>query len=346
MIKKLLLICSFTVALFAEGMPPALVNTQILEQSEVNPLSEFIGTVNFDKKSVLASESDGLVKKIAFEVGKKVKKGELLVQIDSSLLDASIASSKAGLEIARQELLNAEQDFKRYKALLASNSVAQKIYDDAYLKFESSKQSVIAAKANLKNLQIQKNKKSVKAPYDGIIVEKNINLNEWLQTGNPVATIVNTTQLEIMFNLPLNYVNGLDTSKSYDVMVGNSKVKAKLYAAIPKGDKLTRTFPVRFKAQSNNMFIFDGAQAKVKLSENGKVKALVINRDAVINRFGNDVVFAINDKSTAMMIPVQIVGFDGFKVAIKAKGLMAGMRIVVKGNERVFPNQPVKVLNK
>jgi hypothetical protein len=46
------------------------------------------------------------------------------------------------------------------------------------------------------------------------------------------------------------------------------------------------------------------------------------------------------------MIPVQIIGFDGLKAGIKAQGLQEGMKIVVKGNERVFPKQQVKVLNK
>ncbi len=48
----------------------------------------------------------------------------------------------------------------------------------------------------------------------------------------------------------------------------------------------------------------------------------------------------------AQMIPVQIIGFDGSKVAISGQGLKAGMEIVVKGNERVFPNTPVKIINK
>ena len=130
----------------------------------------------------------------------------------------------------------------------------------------------------------------------------------------------------------------------YDVIIAGKSVKAKLYAAIPSGDKLTRTFPVRFKANVSDMFIFDGAQAKVKFSKNAKINALVINRDAVIKRFNMDVVFAtVNDK--AVMIPVKIIGFIGTDAAIVGKGLVEGMNIVVKGNERVFPDMAVKILN-
>ncbi|MFA9374553.1 MAG: efflux RND transporter periplasmic adaptor subunit, partial [Poseidonibacter sp.] len=121
-------------------------------------------------------------------------------------------------------------------------------------------------------------------------------------------------------------------------------VKAKLYAAIPSGDKLTRTFPVRFKANVDDIFIFDGAEAKLKFAKNAKTKALVINRDAVIKRFNMDVVFAVvNDK--AVMIPVQVIGFIGTNAAIVGKGLVEGMHIVVKGNERIFPDMAVKILD-
>jgi RND family efflux transporter MFP subunit len=334
--------------LFAkEGAPPpSLVNTEMLKESTVNPLSEFIGTVNFEKQSTLASESDGLVKQIRFEVGKSVKKGEVLLKIDSALLDANIASQTAKVEIAKREFDNAKKDFERYSALLANKSISQKTYDDALLKYESAKQNVLVESATLDNYMIQKNKKSIKAPYDGIIVEKNVNLSEWLTAGKAVAVMVNTNELEMLFNLPLNYVNGLKKDTTYDVLIGNSLMKAKLYAAIPKGDTLTRTFPVRFKTLNKNAFIFDGAQAKVKLSQNGKVDALMVSRDAVIKRFGNDVIFTINDKSQAVMIPVKIIGFEGLNVAIQGQGLKAGMPIVVKGNERIFPNSPVKVLNK
>lgn len=74
MIKKVLLVLAvISSSLFAKG-GPALVNVASLEKGKINPLTEFIGTVKFENSSILASESSGLVQKIYFEVGKKVKK--------------------------------------------------------------------------------------------------------------------------------------------------------------------------------------------------------------------------------------------------------------------------------
>ena len=328
----------------AQAPQAALVETQALKKQEVNDLQEFVGTVNFDKKSKIASESSGIIKKISFEVGQKVKKDEVLVQIDSDILDAQIKASQAAVNMYEVQLKNAKKNYDRFSSLIEKNSISQKVFDDAKVEYDVANENLISSKAKLNELTIQKSKKVIKAPYSGVIVEKNINLNEWLNQGNQVATIVNTQDLEIVFNLPISFIGGLKDGDVYDINISDEIIKAKLYAAIPSGDKLTRTFPVRFKADSGEKFIFDGASAKISFAKESKTQALVISRDAVIKRFNMDVIFAIvNEK--AVMIPVKAITYYGLNAAIMADGLVEGMQIVTKGNERVFPDMPVQVLN-
>lgn len=348
MIKKISLVLVSTFLMFsnlnAAAPQAALVETQPLKKQEINDLQEFVGTVNFDKKSKIASESSGVVKKISFEVGQKVKKDEVLVQIDSDILDAQIKASQAAVNMYEVQLKNAKKNYDRYSALIEKNSISQKVFDDAKVEYDVANENLISSKAKLNELTIQKSKKVIKAPYSGVIVEKNINLNEWLDIGSQIATIVNTEELEIVFNLPISFIGGLKSGDDYDINISDEIIKAKLYAAIPSGDKLTRTFPVRFKAEAGDKFIFDGASAKINFAKETKNVALVINRDAVIKRFNMDVVFTIaNDK--VVMIPVKVITYFGLNAAIMGEGLAEGMPIVTKGNERVFPDMPVQILN-
>lgn len=345
MIKKLILTCFFAFSSFAMGAT-SLVETTKLIKGEVNPLQEFIGTVQFDKSSLLAAQNEGVVKSISFEVGDIVKKGKTLVQIDADVLNSQIKAARANLKAARDEEKNSSKDYIRYKKLLQSKSITQKEYDDALLKKNSSNSNAQALSARLKELQIQSYKKSIKAPYSGTITQKKINLGEWVDAGTPIAMIVDTSKAEITFNIPLNVFEGLKKGEVYKLNIGDKTIDAVLSATIPSGDKLTRTFPIKFKANVENMFVFNGQEAKVSLSKNAKKISLLVPRDAVIKRFGQTVIFSINDKMLAQMIPVQVVGYDGKKVAISANGLVEGMSIVVKGNERIFPNSPVKIINK
>lgn len=344
--KKILIFLGIAVSLFAAGNP-SLVEVAKLVKGEVNPLQEFVGTVSFDRSSVLAAQNSGVVKAINFNVGDRVKKGKTLVQIDADVLNAQIVAAKANLQAALDQEENSSKDYARYKKLLESKSITQKEYDDALLKKDSSKSSVKALKANLKQLQIEASKKGIKAPYSGIIVDKKINLGEWVNAGTAVASIVDTSKAEITFSIPFNIYNGLRINDTYEIQIGKNIVQGKLSAAIPSGDKLTRTFPIKFKASlPTKGFIFEGQQAKVSLSKDEKKEAFILPRDAVIKRFGQNIVFFIDDKNIAQMVPVQIIGFLDDKVAIASNNLKEGMDIVSKGNERVFPNSPVKILNK
>ncbi|WP_428023550.1 efflux RND transporter periplasmic adaptor subunit [Arcobacter sp.] len=331
MFKKLFILMFSSLALFAAGAP-SLVETAKITKGEVNPLQEFVGTLKFDKNSVLAAQNSGVVKNINFEVGDKVKKGKVLVQIDADLLNAQVES-------ARANALSAKKDYERYSKLLETKSVSQKQYDDMKLKS-------ITTQSTLNELEIQKDKKSIKAPYNGIVVDKKINLGEWVNAGTALATMVDTSKAEITFNVPLDIYNGLKKGDIYEINVGGNILKGKLNGAIPSGDKLTRTFPVKFKANTDDKFVFDGQEAKVNLSKNAKQEALIVPRDSVIKRFGQNIVFIIDDKMSAMMIPVQIIAYLGDKIAIQGQGLAVGQDVVSKGNERIFPNSPVKIINK
>lgn len=331
MFKKLLIVVLSSVALYAAG-GPSLVETTKIIKGEVNPLQEFVGTLKFDRNSVLAAQNSGVVKGINFEVGDSVKKGQTLIQIDADLLNAQIKSARANAK-------STKKDYERYSKLLETKSVSKKQYDDMKLKF-------ITTKSTLNELEIQKEKKSIKAPYNGIMVEKSIDLGEWVNAGTSLASIVDTSKAEITVNVPLSIYYGLKKDDTYDISVGKNIIKGKMSGAIPSGDKLTRTFPVKFKANTSKIFVFDGQEAKVSLSKNAIQEALIVPRDAVIKRFGQNIVFIIDDKMIAQMIPVQIIAYLEDSVAIEGQGLAQGQNIVSKGNERVFPNSPVKIINK
>ncbi|RXJ81831.1 efflux RND transporter periplasmic adaptor subunit [Arcobacter sp. F2176] len=330
MFKKLVIVVLSSITLYAAG-GPSLVETTKIIKGEVNPLQEFVGTLKFDRNSVLAAQNSGVVQKINFEVGDIVKEGKTLVQIDADILNAQVES-------ARANALNAQRDYQRYTKLLETKSISQKQYDDIKL-------NAITTKSTLNELEIEKKKKSINAPYSGIVVEKSINLGEWVNAGTALLSIVDTSKAEITFNVPLNIFNGLKKGAIYDINVGENILKGKMSGAIPSGDKLTRTFPVKFKANTKNVFVFDGQEARVSLSKNAKQESLIVPRDAVIKRFGKNIVFIIDDKMIAQMIPVQVIAYLESKVAIKAEGLTVGQDVVTKGNERVFPNSPVKIIN-
>ncbi|CAA6803683.1 MAG: RND family efflux system, membrane fusion protein [uncultured Campylobacterales bacterium] len=325
--------------------PASLVELTSLKKGQINPLVRFVGSVMYSQKSEIASQSSGIITKVNFEIGDEVKKGQVLAHIDSELLDAKMQSLKANLATMKDEERSSYKDISRYKKLFASGSVTQKEYENMELKYSSAKNMSIVSNANLKELQIQKNQKIIKAPYSGVIVSKDINLAEWVKDGSKIATIVDTNNLEIVVNVPIDFVNELDKSKEYDIEIGSKIYKASLKGAIPSGDKLTRTLPVIFKVTLKDVFTYEGQEASIELAKNIQKEVILVKRDAVIKKFGQDVVFVVDDNLIAIMTPVKILGYDGAYIGISAPNLSEKTKVILKGNERVFPNSPVKVIN-
>jgi len=345
-IKKLVVLAGLAIYSLGAGAPPAsLVNTAKVIKGEVNPLEEFIGTLNFSKTSALASQTNGAVVSVNFEAGDKLRKGDVLLEVDSKVLDAQIESLRASVKISKINLENATRDYNRYKELIEKKSISQKVYDDSFFKYSSSEQDLNMAQAKLREQLINKEKKSIKAPYDAVVVEKNIEVYEWASAGKTIATIVATNEVDMMFNLPTSYIYKLDKNDSYDINLKGHKIQSKLYASIAKGDKRTRTFPVKFKAKVNSDFLYEGMEVKINLPRSKKQNALMVPRDAVIKRFGQNVIF-LNVDGIANMLPVKILGYTQDNVAVSGPGLQEGASVVVKGNERIFPKQPIKSLNK
>ncbi len=117
----------------------------------------------------------------------------------------------------------------------------------------------------------------------------------------------------------------------------------KVFAVIPRGDIATRTFPVKIRI-TNSMLLIEGMEARVALPEAKKRKTLIVPRDAVVTMYGNTVVFAVKD-STASLIQVNVIGYKGKTAGINGQGLTEGMKVVIKGNERLRNGQKVNILN-
>jgi len=345
MIKKLIVIAGIAIySLGAEAPRASLVNTAKVIKGEVNSLEEFIGTLSFSKSSDIASQTAGAVESINFETGDRLRKGEVLLKVDSKVLDAQITSLRASVELAKLNLENAKKDYNRYKELIEKKSISQKVYDDSFFKYNSAKQNLYIIEANLNEQIINKNKKTIRAPYDAVVVSKDIELSEWANQGTKVATIVSTNEVNMIFNLPTSYIYKLDKNESYNINLKGKEIRSKLYASIAKGDTRTRTFPVKFKAKVDSDFLYEGMEVKINLPRSKKQNSLLVPRDAVIKRFGQNVIF-LNVDGIATMMPVKILGYTKENVAVGAKGLQEGASVVVKGNERIFPKQPIKSLN-
>ena len=316
----------------------SVVETTAITQGVLSSNQNFIGTVNFSQSSVLASKRQGLVLKVNFDTTHRVSKDTLLVELDHEILDSKITALKASLKELDLQLEKATKDLKRYQQLLKQKSVSQQKYDDVYYDKTGLQQKYIAQRATLDSLTIERNQSFIKAPFDGVISKREVEVGEWVGEGGTIATLINPQRVEVLFNIPASFAMKMKKGSTVKVTIADKHYSGKVEGIILEGDNKSRTFPLKISLNANDAFLMAGMEAQISLQNELREDTLLVPRDAVINRFGHDVVF-VDDNSAAKMFPVTVLLYKGSMAAIQAEGLKPGMKVVTKGNERLFPDQ-------
>ncbi len=320
-----------------KGPPPARVTVTEVKTGLLAPRAAFIGTVYYREVSDCASEVSGLVKRVGFEEGERVKKGQILVKLTSDLLRKSLQATRASYEQVLAELKIARINLERKKRLYRKKSISKQLYDDARFQVIGLEKQAASLKAQVDRGEIELQKKKIRAPFDGVVVERQVDEGEWVSEGKTVAVVARDNVIDIIAEVPERYIRFIKPGMKVEVMVNDMKVQGKVVAVIPRGAIATRTFPVKIRASNTGSFM-EGMSARVTLPTAKEQNVLLVPRDAVVTVSGRPVVFAVME-GQASMIPVRIVGYAGSRAGIEANGLKDGMLVVLQGNERLRNGQ-------
>jgi RND family efflux transporter MFP subunit len=322
--------------------PPANVRVSETRDGMIKPTAEFIGTVFYQEVSEVASELSGIVDSFNFEEGQRVKKGQILVVLRSDLLGKRLQATNASYEQVLSELEKKRLDLKRVQRLLKENSIAEQRYDDERFSVKGLEKRAASLRAQVERLQLEIEKKTIRAPFDGIIVKRHVDRGEWLAEGATVAILAKDNVIDIVTEVPEKIIKHVKSGMAINIKVNGFQLTGRVFTIVPRGDISTRTFPVKIRTK-NRFALIEGMAAKVSLPTGPQEKTLLVPRDAVIPMFGKTVLFAIVD-SRAKMIPVKITGYNGTKTGVLSQALKSGMVVVVKGNERLRDGQAVTVV--
>jgi RND family efflux transporter MFP subunit len=324
-----------------QGMPPAHVVVSEVTSNMISPTNDFIGTVYYQEVSDVAAEVEGLVERVKFEEGKRVKKGEMLVKLSSDLLEKTLQSTQSSHEQVLSDLEKAKRDLERAENLFKEQLISEQAYDERRFNVNGLEKKSLSLNAEVERFGAELEKKVVHAPYYGIVIKRHVDRGEWVSSGDPVATIAKDDVVDIIAEVPEEVIKAVKPGTEVKVKAGGQEITGKVFSIIPRGDISTRTVPVKIRTK-NRFSLIEGMEARVSLPVKQKEKTLSVPRDAVINVFGSPAVFAVID-SKAKMVPVRVIGYKGLTAGVSAEGLSEGMKIVVKGNERLMDGQAVIV---
>ncbi len=324
-----------------KGPPPAIVVVEEASSGIAEPMNEFVGTVYYSRVSEIAAEVAGKVTRVNYDEGHRVKQGQTLVTLGSDLLSTNVAGTRASFEQALIELERARKDLARMETLFKAESISESLHDEHAFRVRSLEKQASALEASLRSLELQMEKTVIKAGFPGIVVSRTVEPDEWVNVGGTVAVIANDSFIDVVVDVPAETLDHMRQGREIDILAKGKRLTGAFTGFIPRGDVATRTFSIKLRLK-NAVGLIEGMEARAILPVGRSFKGILISRDGVINKFGQDVVFALVD-GAARMIPIKVLGYQGMKASVSGPGLESGMLIVVKGNERIRDGQPLKV---
>jgi len=264
--------------------PPTAVTTTVAAQSEWQPTLDTIGTVTAINGVTVSTDLAGIVDKIAFTSGAWVKAGDLLVHLNTDQEQAQLEQAQAQLELARLTL-NRDRD------LLAKRTISQQDYDTAEATYRQNEATVDQYKALIA-------RKTLRAPFDGVVGIRQANLGQYLNTGDAVVTIQSFDPIYVNFTLPQQDLSKLGVGQQVDLRLdayGDAVFPGKINAINSMVDQATRNIQVQATLQNSDLKLRPGMFAKVSVILPERQPVIALPASSVHYAPYGDSVFIVSD---------------------------------------------------
>ncbi len=305
----------------------------------------------------VAAEEDGRVAEIAVDLGDRVEAGEVLARLDDTLLrvDLEIAAADESAAEAVVAERSAEQrralrEVERIRGALRSDGAAPRELEDAEIELDAARARRARADADLARsravrarLDARLEDMTIRAPFAGQIVAREVEIGEWLDTGGTVVEVVRLDVVDVFLDIPQDYVGAIQSMVApVEVRVDAAGLRQEVadVVLIGLGDPVARTFPARIRLTNSDGRLRPGMSASASVPTGAEERALTISKDAVLR--GDTGPFAYFDQGgVAAVAPLDIRFATSDRVVLSPGRLRPGMRVVVEGNERMYPSQPL-----
>ena len=317
----------------APGGPVVVEVGKVLRQ-RIEEDAQAVGTLSSRQSVMLRPEVSGRISRIGFSDGQRVRRGQVLVQLDDTLQSAQLRQSEAQAGIANTNL-------QRNKELVSQNFVSQSVVDQSAAALEVAMAQVALSKAQLERMKIV-------APFDGVAGIRSVNVGDYVKDGADLVNIEDTSQVWVDFRLPERYVAQLKPGQavevSPDAMPGRS-FRGQVDALDSQLDANGRSLLVRARLANPDGVLRSGMFARTRTLFAVRDNALVVPEEALVPQGGKQFLIKIVDGPQGK-VSQRLEARLGARLAGKVEvlgGLAEGDLVVTAGQGRLLRGDALPV---
>jgi RND family efflux transporter MFP subunit len=328
------------------------------EQREVIDYQEFTGRFEAVQSVELRARVPGYLDAIHFRDGQLVKKGDLLFEIDPRPYRAALARAKAELSRSESQLSLSDVELKRGENLLGGQAISAEEVDTRRARFQEANANVAAAKAAVQTAELDLQYASIRAPVDGRISSRNIDVGNLIATndmGQPLTTLVSLNPLHFVFDVSEGeYLRYIRLAGGEAALNGDSGIVAKIKLLDEDNfthegtvdfvdnrlDQNTATLRMRVLVDNEDEILRPGLFGRVQMAFAPPYEALLIPDKAVLSDQTAKIVMIVNDEGIVEVRPVETGPLQDDLRVINT-GLQGDERVIVEGLLRARPSSEV-----
>jgi len=307
-----------------------VLRTAPVQYREVAQTYSAEGVVEAVKQSTVAAQISGRVVEVNFDVGDRVKKGQVIVRIDPAEVNQAYAASQAQIAQAEATLRNAKAQFERTQRLVEQKFMSAAAMDKAQADYQAAKAQLAVAKASRGQAAATRSYATVIAPYSGVVSARHVELGEMATPGKPLMTGFDPGELRVTASLPQQQLDAVRKMASARVEFPalNLRVQASKVTILPAADAQTHTTQVRLDLPPGLEGLYPGMFARAHFAI-GRVKKLLIPAAAVARRSEVAGAYVVDEKGAIRYRQLRLgEAADDGEVEVLA-GLLPGERIAL-----------------
>lgn len=307
---------------------PVMVEATKVRQMTMRDDAEAVGSLRSRRSVMLRPEISGRITQLNFSDGQRVRKGQLLVQLDDQLPRAQVQQSRAELSIARA-------NHKRNQELVAQGFISQRSVDESAANLEVAEAKLALAEATAQRLRIV-------APFDGIAGIRGVNVGDYLKDGADIVNVEDLDAVYVDFRLPERLQNKVKTGQTarvaFDALPG-VQYSAVVLAINPQIDADGRSLAVRGCIDNRRLQLRPGMFARVTAVFGERSDANVVPEEAIVPDGAAPYVLRVvagpeEGSQVAKRTPVRLgARTPGFVEVVE--GLAPGDVVVTAGQQRL-----------
>jgi membrane fusion protein (multidrug efflux system) len=320
----------------------ASVDVDIVKTGRIVETREAVGTVRAFESIIVTAKVAGMIDKIAFEEGQKVKAGDIIVSLDALERRAEIQQRAAEINRATAMRNEVATRLDRAQALRRTGSGTEAQVEDLSAQVKTLESAIASAEAQLKAADARLEDIVVRAPFAGRVGTRAVSLGAYLSPGTKITTLDDLSKVRLDFSVPENLLARLKSGQVVNAISAAFRdrvFKGKVSIVDTRVDPVTRSVRLTAEFDNQDEALKPGMFLTVSLEVTTKDDAVVVPEEAVVSEGLRHLVYPVKDNKVERRV-IRIGQRQGGKVEV-LDGLKAGETIVVLGVQRVAPGATV-----